>query len=454
MKLLDFGIAKLSRTDPTFSDLAGSVEYMSPEALSGESVDARSDVFAVGALMFELFAGRRPFPGDTPAAIAYQILNEEPPALDLAALGLPEDLAEVFSRALKKSPAARFENGETLLAALRSIGERLARRPAGATRPRAAPGRSLVGDLEIGGPAPIGPTGAIDVAIGPSPDGRPPVDTVSETLRAPPKRALKRTLQLAAVVALVAATGLGTYLVVGNMSIAYPVVTAVTLPRSPGPEPVLALEVDSEPQGARVLFDGQDAALLDGETAEVETPTTVPFRGVFPSSLRLSRSGYEPIEVPVPEPIGDTVYVSTPLGQAQAYGRVVISGPYPFEVWLGNNRIREAATSHDVRLQAGSITLRLRNSDLFLDQRQSVRVAENQALEVPVPPPGSLTVFSRPGNCEILIGGESVGFPPIQGRTVAAGTHEVARECPDAGQNSTREVPVATGQQETVTFAP
>ena len=451
IKLLDFGIAKLSRTDPTFSDLAGSVEYMSPEQLGGEAVDARCDVFAVGALMFELFAGRRPFDGDTPAAIAYQILNAEPPALSSLAPDLPAELAEVITRALRKDPSARFENGEALLAALRAIGERLARQPARTTRPTSAPGRSLVGDLEIGRPAPIGGAGGgVDVTIGGPTGDRPSVGASAVASRLP----LKLVLQVAALIALVGATGFGLYLVVGYMTIAYPVVPGVTLPRSSGPDPVLALEVDSEPQGARVLFDGQDALLLDEETAEVQTPATVPFRGAFPSTLRLTRSGYQPIEVPVPEAIGDTVYVSTPLGQAQAYGRVVLSGPYPFEVWLGNTRLREAATDHDVRLQAGSIRLRLRNAELFLDQRLSVRVAENQAQEVPVQAPGSLTVFSRPGNCEILIDGQSVGFPPIQGRSVAAGSHEVARRCPDAGQNLTQEVSVATGQQQRVTFAP
>ena len=76
VKLIDFGIAKISRSAPTFGDLAGSVACMSPERLEGGGVDSRSDVFSVGVLMYELFGGGAPFTGDSPAAVAYQVLQQ------------------------------------------------------------------------------------------------------------------------------------------------------------------------------------------------------------------------------------------------------------------------------------------------------------------------------------------------------------------------------------------
>ena len=440
VKLLDFGIAKVSRADPTFSDLAGSVEYMSPEQLHGGAVDVRTDVFAVGALMYELFGGAKPFKGDTPAAIAYQILHEEPAPLRAMLPDAPEALEEVVKRALEKEPAKRFGSADELVAALRlvyetSLAKRAPRRGAGELR------LTTSVPTDVANPA-------LDVRMARTVDVTAPAKSL-------PRRSPQKTIGLTlAAAAFVAAAGLGSYAVVSRVGLELPQVDGVTLPRSPGPGPVLALSISSEPQGARILFDGEDVELIDGERVQQTTPASVPFRGGFPQVVRLTRSGFQLTEIEVPAAVGNTLMLTAPLGSPVPTGVVALSGPYPFEVWQGNRRLRNQATEHTLELQAGSIALQVRNADFFLDQRVALEVIDGQRREVPVSAPGSLTVFSRPGNCEIVIDGQNVGFPPISGRTVAAGRHTVARECPDEAQNTSQQIPVASGEPGRVTFTP
>ena len=309
--------------------------------------------------------------------------------------------------------------------------------------------RRGAGELRLTTPDPTDVTNpALDVPMARTADVTAPA--VSALRRSPLKTI---GLTLAAAV-LVAAAGLGIYTVVSRVHLVLPEVDGVTLPRSPGPDPVLALSIDSNPQGARILFDGEDVELIEGERAQQTTPASVPFRGSFPQVIRLTRFGFRPTEIEVPAAVGNTLTLTAPLGSRLATGVVALSGPYPFEVWQGDRRLRNQATEHTLQLRAGSISLRVRNADFFLDQRIALEVSDGQRREVPVSAPGSLTVFSRPGNCEIVIDGQNVGFPPISGRTVAAGRHTVARECPDEAQNTTQQIPVASGEPGRVTFTP
>ena len=444
MKLLDFGIAKRSGgSDSGFGDLAGSVAYMSPEQLGGEPVDVRTDVFAVGALMYELFGGGHPFSGDTPAAIAYQILHEDPAPLSARSPTVPEALEQVVVRALQKRPEARYAGADELLAALRLVSETALVKPGPA--PQSIAGTA--GDIAIGRRALPG-------------DGNPAGDlavlrstgVVSTSERAASRRP-RRLVKFLAASVLVAAAGAGSYVAAGLFAVELPVVAAVPLPRSPGPDPVYALSVDSDPAGARVVFDGEDVSMVDGEVTRVQTPVTVPFRGGFPDVIRLTRGGFQPIDLEVPDAPGPTLRIVTALGTRVPTGRLALSGPYPFEVWQGARRLSNAATEHEVRLQAGAVALRVRSSEFFLDQRINAEVRADERREVRIDAPGRLTVFSQPGNCEIVIDGRAVGFPPIQGQVVAAGDHAVSRQCPDESQNVSQSLTVEPGQTRQVTFS-
>ena len=125
VKLLDFGIAKLSEVPPVGAPrglmdatetptggatgtgaMLGTPGYMSPEQVRGESVDARSDVFSLGAVIHEMLSGQRPFPGD-PLESSYAILHKEPAALSDA---LPRALVQVVNRCLEKEPSRRCQS--------------------------------------------------------------------------------------------------------------------------------------------------------------------------------------------------------------------------------------------------------------------------------------------------------------------------------------------------------
>ena len=123
VKLMDFGIAK-SRTEQDLTrpgTTMGSLYYMSPEQVRGGTVDARSDIYSVGVMMYELLAGRRPFVADS----AYEILNQQCNVIPLSPLEvnaqLPPALSDLIVCAMAKDPANRFQNAQALGNALRQV---------------------------------------------------------------------------------------------------------------------------------------------------------------------------------------------------------------------------------------------------------------------------------------------------------------------------------------------
>ena len=140
VKILDFGVAKLlaldadDQTMASTQALVGTVDYMSPEQARGEAVDRRSDLFAVGLVLYEMLAGRRPFSGTTGAERTSALLRDDPAPLPPNIHGLPAGTARVIARCLKKRREERFQSAQELLQALE--------RPA--ERPRAVRGWPLV----------------------------------------------------------------------------------------------------------------------------------------------------------------------------------------------------------------------------------------------------------------------------------------------------------------------
>ena len=119
-KLGDFGIAlSLGRTRLTApGGQTGTPAYMAPEQASGGDVDARSDLYAFGALLYELVAGRPPFVGDDPNAIMYQHINAEPESPLEHNASLPPSLERLIMRLLAKPKADRPDSAEEVLAEL------------------------------------------------------------------------------------------------------------------------------------------------------------------------------------------------------------------------------------------------------------------------------------------------------------------------------------------------
>ena len=132
IKVLDFGLAKLTRLPPNFEEtgmtdgtepgmVMGTVGYMSPEQLRGQRVDGRTDIFAFGAILYEMLAGRRAFEKPTSAETMAAILNEEPPAISEPAPNTPPALVRIVKRCLEKDPEQRFQSASDLAFALQAL---------------------------------------------------------------------------------------------------------------------------------------------------------------------------------------------------------------------------------------------------------------------------------------------------------------------------------------------
>lgn len=119
-KLIDFGIAKAkgSLSSTAAGMVRGSSGYMSPEQIRGEDLGGESDLFALGAVLFELLTGRRVFQADDPTATMFKVLNDAPPDPRTFNPDVPQGLAEVVLRALEKDKAKRFANGREMARAI------------------------------------------------------------------------------------------------------------------------------------------------------------------------------------------------------------------------------------------------------------------------------------------------------------------------------------------------
>jgi serine/threonine protein kinase len=120
-KVGDFGIARLERGDMTLTmtgQAFGSAAYASPEQATGGRVDARSDLYSLGCVLYEMLAGRRPFEGDEPVALTYQHVHTEPVPLDALDVGIAPELASLVDALLAKDPADRPQTADEVRAAL------------------------------------------------------------------------------------------------------------------------------------------------------------------------------------------------------------------------------------------------------------------------------------------------------------------------------------------------
>ena len=121
VKILDFGLAKLgggsvlTRTGTTL----GTAAYMSPEQARGDQVDQRSDIWSLGAVLYELLTGQRAFLSDYEQALVYSILNEEPKPIRKLRPEVPEAVEQIVGKALAKNAEERYQTAEELVADLR-----------------------------------------------------------------------------------------------------------------------------------------------------------------------------------------------------------------------------------------------------------------------------------------------------------------------------------------------
>ena len=138
VKILDFGIARLQSGDVTGSGaIVGTPTYMAPEQITNGAITPATDVFAVGCLLYELLAYRKPFEGETVHGVLYQVLTTDPRPLRAMAPSIPASLERVVAKAMNKVPEDRYETAREMQAALFSI--RAALSGAGETTERLGP---------------------------------------------------------------------------------------------------------------------------------------------------------------------------------------------------------------------------------------------------------------------------------------------------------------------------
>ena len=114
VKVMDFGIARaVSDSAATMTSTAaviGTAQYLSPEQARGEGVDARSDVYSMGCLLYELVTGAPPFTGDSPVSVAYQHVREDPRLPSSINPHIPAELDAILLKAMSKNPANRYQS--------------------------------------------------------------------------------------------------------------------------------------------------------------------------------------------------------------------------------------------------------------------------------------------------------------------------------------------------------
>ena len=140
-KVLDFGLAKLTERAPASSDslwptlgkvetnpgvVMGTVQYMSPEQARGLEVDARTDIFSLGVVLYEMVAGRAPFEGGTTSDVLVSLLEREPvPLKNLASEQIPADLDWIITKMLRKNPDERYQTSKELFVDLQRLRQKL-----------------------------------------------------------------------------------------------------------------------------------------------------------------------------------------------------------------------------------------------------------------------------------------------------------------------------------------
>lgn len=120
IKMMDFGIARFSRAQSqTVSDKAiGSVHYISPEQAKGDHTDARTDIYSVGVMMYEMLSGKLPFDGTGAVSIAIMQISEKPKPLAEVAPNIPVGLRQITEKAMEKDPANRYQSAQEMLDAI------------------------------------------------------------------------------------------------------------------------------------------------------------------------------------------------------------------------------------------------------------------------------------------------------------------------------------------------
>ncbi len=271
VKIMDFGLARISGSDMTTTGtVMGTPHYMSPEQVRGQKADARSDVFALGCVFYELLSGRKPFDAESMHGVLFKVMQEEPAPLAEIAPELPAVVVQVVDKTLAKEPAERFQSAGELLAALRR-----ARQAAATGR-----GHERAPELER---APAATPAREPARAAPRTQARTAESRTASRIAAPDHG--RRYLVIGLLAGLVT-VGVGAW-VLSRAVLGRP----AAAPAAPGVEKLLAEAMSARVQLARRRLDAGDfaAAVRDAESALKLDPANAEARAVLDEASERAR---------------------------------------------------------------------------------------------------------------------------------------------------------------------
>ncbi len=433
VKLLDFGIARVAASTVTQGDKSfGSVAYMAPERFGRGAVDSRADIFAVGVVLYELLANRKPFDGESPTVIAHRILQEAPDPVTLADPSISAGLASYVDRALAKDPNERYQTAADLAADLQlarmelqsggTVVAPLKAAPAGAAVINATvPGRPVAGPKV---PAGIVDTGTLQGTGGMS----------------------KLTVGLIGVL-VVAALGMALWIGLRptpaeDVGTTQPAGSPVkNTPATPESAPAKALlRIETTPPGASITINGSFVAKPTPADIEVD-------RGSKPQ-LRLALRGFSAISKTLTAEEIASGRVSFQMEAArQEPVTVVAEGAYSFQIMEGGRVLSPPAQTHRISL-TGQHVIRLVAAEYLLDWAVTVDPAVNRQPVIEAPDLGELhlTVMPALEACRASVGPKDLDYAPFAPVSLAPGTYSVNLTCPPGvGRNRKEPVTIRSG---------
>lgn len=482
-KIGDFGIAHLESSTMTKTGIIlGTPSYMSPEQITGKQLDKRSDIFSLGIILFELLTGQRPFTGDSPTSIMYQIVHSEPKNPRKFNPEIPMGLARIVLKAISKKPENRYQRANAMATDLVQF---------------------IGGDTEY---TKSMVSNDMETAVIDSDDLLASMDQYQsadnffmETQRRATRRKRNSVVFLSILVALItiAAT---LYYVFPEVLNSIPIVNSFL-----GREKIIKeIEVNSEMKDAEVIFDGKKVGITNGETIKVEGYKGDAYK------IQYLKKYYEPVEeivrfnddllftgyfVPIritkkikleSDAPGTVISVNgveigvTPVefeftageeltigGKAKGYnsiskkltweqisaedtyklsftaispGILTFQGAYKVNVIDDKGKVL-GKMRDEISLPPGKYNIRLTNEAIFLNISREVDVITGKRSEISLPGMGSLTLHISPANGKVYVDGVDVTQNmPLMKMPIAAGSHKLRYDWGDKQEEETLQI--------------
>ncbi|MFB3923182.1 MAG: protein kinase [Terriglobia bacterium] len=428
VKVTDFGIAKMMSTGMTQAgQILGTPNYMSPEQVKGRQIDGRSDIFALGVVLYELVTGEKPFGGQNITTVIYKIINENPiPPRELDATIHP-GLSYVIQKALAKNPDERYQTCKELAEDLKNykqLGGMQA--PSATVIVRVPPVASSRADAARA--APVAPT--------PSPVVQEyhPSRPLSVQVIPPTKPRGEGTSPLVWVFLTLLAVGVvggGYYLLSHKPG------TTETATQQAAPQPSTSQPAEGQPtQGASGSESGIATEVIGGTTTtDATAPAPAPTAGSgtsasSPANLAPAGPAHETPEAV--KPAQPSTGAAKPA--APKIGRLLVTSNMEGARITIDDRSEPAwvtpYTIPDLPSGTHSVVVSKAGYGNFV-QSVTIEGGRTSTLNAPLSVPvGEITIETKPSGIEVLIDGQSAGTSPVQ-KTVGLGAHRYSVRAPN-----------------------